>query len=242
VLKTFRWLFSGDLAGHAGSGRLFSGWAGGASCRAGCLVPGPIYSSSPTCLVFYALFALGGASLCGGARFLRLGERFQPVRGVAFLESLADCSARSRRHACFGFVSAGGSCGALGARPLYRLLAASAFGYGKICCWCPAVSSGPRASSASTALIRGGRTGAPGWPRFDLRPSRATRSGGNRPGRAIAEIARSPYLLGIVAYVLLYTVLSAFAYLELAGGCPATTANPGQRTALFRADDLAVNK
>ncbi len=57
----------------------------------------------------------------------------------------------------------------------------------------------------------------------------------------IAEIPRSPYLLGIVAYVLLYTVLFGFAYLELARLVSATYNDSAQRTALFAQMDLAVN-
>ena len=57
----------------------------------------------------------------------------------------------------------------------------------------------------------------------------------------IAEILRSPYLLGIVAYVLLYTVLFGFAYLELARMVAAAYGDPVQRTALFARVDLAVN-
>ncbi len=57
----------------------------------------------------------------------------------------------------------------------------------------------------------------------------------------IAEIPRSPYLLGIVAYVLLYTVLFGFAYLELARLVSATYNDSAQRTALFAQMDLVVN-
>jgi AAA family ATP:ADP antiporter len=52
---------------------------------------------------------------------------------------------------------------------------------------------------------------------------------------------RSPYLLGVVAYILLYTVLLGFAYLELARLVAATYHDSAQRTALFAQVDLAVN-
>jgi AAA family ATP:ADP antiporter len=54
-------------------------------------------------------------------------------------------------------------------------------------------------------------------------------------------IARSPYLLGIVAYVLLYTVLLGFPYLELARLISTTYHDSAERTALFARVDLAVN-
>jgi AAA family ATP:ADP antiporter len=57
----------------------------------------------------------------------------------------------------------------------------------------------------------------------------------------VGIILRSPYLLGIVAWVLCYTVLLGFVYFELARLVAASYSDPGVRTTLFAQVDLAVN-
>jgi len=84
----------------------------------------------------------------------------------------------------------------------------------------------------------GAKRGRPG----DAPPGvAAADSIGGTTWSGLAVIARSPYLVGIVAYVLLYTVLLGFAYLELARMVAATYHDSAQRTALFAQVDLAVN-
>jgi AAA family ATP:ADP antiporter len=136
----------------------------------------------------------------------------------------------------FGFLSAGGSCGALVGPTLTALLAAPLGTANLLLVSCGFLGL---ALLCITALIRGAGTGAPAGP---VRPpAEPGDSIGGTAWSGIAEIARSPYLLGIVAYVLLYTVLLGFAYLELARMVSATYNDPAQRTALFAQMDLAVN-
>jgi AAA family ATP:ADP antiporter len=90
-----------------------------------------------------------------------------------------------------------------------------------------------------TALIR--RAGAGASAGTARTPAEPGDSIGGTTWSGIAEIPRSPYLLGIVAYVLLYTVLFGFAYLELARMVSVTYNDSAQRTALFAQMDLAVN-
>jgi AAA family ATP:ADP antiporter len=89
------------------------------------------------------------------------------------------------------------------------------------------------------ALIRGAGAAPPAGP--VRRPAEPSDFIGGTTWSGIAEIPRSPYLLGIVAYVLLSTVLFGFAYLELARMVSAAYNDPAQRTALFAQMDLAVN-
>jgi ATP:ADP antiporter, AAA family len=56
-----------------------------------------------------------------------------------------------------------------------------------------------------------------------------------------AALARSPYLLALAAYMLLYTITSTFAYLEQARLAQAAVQGDAARTALFARMDLAVN-
>jgi ATP:ADP antiporter, AAA family len=57
----------------------------------------------------------------------------------------------------------------------------------------------------------------------------------------IALVARSPYLLGICLYVVLYSALSTFLYFEQQHIVKDTISSSAQRTSLFAALDLAVN-
>ncbi len=57
----------------------------------------------------------------------------------------------------------------------------------------------------------------------------------------ISHVLRSPYLLGICAYMLLYTILATFLYFQQASIVEAAFADRGARTALFAKIDLAVN-
>src|SRR5262249_41933876 len=56
-----------------------------------------------------------------------------------------------------------------------------------------------------------------------------------------AALVRSPYLLALAAYMLLYTITSTFAYLEQARLAQAAVHGDAARRALFARMDLAVN-
>jgi len=57
----------------------------------------------------------------------------------------------------------------------------------------------------------------------------------------IAAVVRSPYLLGIVGYMLLYTITATFLYFQQAEIVSEVIADRGARTAFFARLDLAVN-
>jgi len=57
----------------------------------------------------------------------------------------------------------------------------------------------------------------------------------------VTHVARSPYLLGICAYMLLFTFGSTVLYLQQAGIAERTFTDSGIRTAFFARIDLAVN-
>jgi len=134
----------------------------------------------------------------------------------------------------FGFISAGGSCGAL-AGPTLTASLASALGTANLLLLSGAFLG--LALATIYGLLR--LTEAAG---INGRP---VAEGGDWIGgttwSGIAGILRSPYLLGIVAYVLLYTVLFGFAYFELARLIASSIPDSGVRTALFARVDLAVN-
>ena len=57
----------------------------------------------------------------------------------------------------------------------------------------------------------------------------------------IAQVFRSPYLLGICAYMLFYTIVATFLYFQQAEIVDRTFADRAARTAFFAKIDLAVN-
>src|SRR6266849_2630969 len=190
-VENLPWLFSATFAAMLGVAPLF-GWAAARSPRRR-LVPWTYLFFIANVLVFYALFALGVAPPAVARAFFVWVSVFNLFVVSLFWSLMADLFRPEQAARLFGFLSAGGSCGALAGPTLTALLAA------------PVDSIG-------------GTT----WS-------------------GIAQIPRSPYLLGIVAYVLLYTVLFGFAYLELARMVSATYNDSAQRTALFAQMDLAVN-
>jgi AAA family ATP:ADP antiporter len=70
-------------------------------------------------------------------------------------------------------------------------------------------------------------------------PPKQTIGGGALAG--ISHVVRSPYLLGICSYILLYTILATFLYFQQASIVESVLTDSGARTALFAKIDLAVN-
>jgi AAA family ATP:ADP antiporter len=148
-----------------------------------------------------------------------------------FWSLMADLFRPEQAARLFGFVSAGGSCGALAGPTLTASLAAPLGTANLLLLSCAFLAL---ALVCIHALLGWAGAGASGHAETGERIGGTTWSG-------IAEILRSPYLLGIVAYVLLYTVLFGFAYFELARLVADAYPDSAQRTVLFAEVDLAVN-
>jgi AAA family ATP:ADP antiporter len=133
-------------------------------------------------------------------------------------------------------ISAGGSCGALAGPSLTALLAAPLGTANLLIVSCAFFGL---ALACIHVLIRGAAPDTPG--RADRGSEGPGEPIGGTTWSGIVRILRSPYLLGIVAYVLLHSVLFGFVYLELARVVAETYGDPAQRTSLFAQMDLAVN-
>jgi AAA family ATP:ADP antiporter len=150
-----------------------------------------------------------------------------------FWSLMADLFRPAQAARLFGFISAGGSCGAL-VGPILTAVLAAPLGTANLLLVSAAFLA--LALVCIRALVHGAEPSDLG--RLD---AASPDSIGGTTWSGVAVIARSPYLLGIVAYVLLYTVLLGFAYLELARLVSETYRDSAQRTALFAQVDLAVN-
>src|SRR6266699_3166547 len=161
-------------------------------------------------LVFYALFAAGVAPSAVAHAFFVWVSVFNLFVVSLFWSLMVDLFRPEQARRLFGFLSAGGSCGALAGPTLTALLAAPLGTANLLLVSCGFLGL---ALVCIYALIR--RAGAVAPPGAAPTPAEPGDSIGGTTWSGIAEIPRSPYLLGIVAYVLLYTVLFGFAYLEL---------------------------
>ena len=198
------------------------------------LVPWAYFFFIANLLVFYVLFSVGFAPPAVARAFFVWVSVFNLFVVSLYWSLMADLFRPEQAARLFGFISAGGSCGALVGPTLTALLAAPLGTASLLLVSCFFLAS---ALVCVRALVR--RAEARDDP-----GAGSTEAGGSIGGTTwsgIAVIVRSPYLLGVVIYVLLYTVLFGFAYLELARLVAATYHESAQRTALFARVDLAVN-
>jgi AAA family ATP:ADP antiporter len=230
-VENLPWLFSATFAAMCAVVPLFGFAASRLSRRR--LVPWTYLFFVANVLVFYALFERGVAPSTIARVFFVWVSVFNLFVVSLFWSLMADLFRPAQAARLFGFISAGGSCGALAGPTLTAVLAAP-LGTAKLLL--VSVAFLALALVCIRALMRGAE--APASGRLDTAPPDSI---GGTTWSGVAVIARSPYLLGIVAYVLLYTVLLGFAYLELARMISETYRESAQRTALFAQVDLAVN-
>ncbi len=234
-VENLPWLFSATFAGMLGAVPIF-GWAAARLPRRR-LVPWAYLFFIANVLAFYGLFRSHAASTAVARAFFVWVSIFNLFVVSIFWSLMTDIFRPAQAARLFGFVSAGGSCGAL-AGPLLTVALARALGTANLlllscvflglavlCVHALLRWAAPDESASANAL----REPEPG----DLI--------GGTTWSGIAGILRSPYLLGVVAYVLLYTVLFGFAYFELARLVAAAYPDAGERTTLFARVDLAVN-
>ena len=186
-------------------------------------------------LVFYALFSLGVHASSVARAFFVWVSVFNLFVVSLFWSLMADVFRPEQATRLFGLISAGGSCGALAGPTLTATLAAPLGTANLLLVSCAFLAA---ALVCVHALIH---RAEPSAESAQEQAQPASDSIGGTTWSGLAVIARSPYLLGVVAYVLLYTVLLGFAYLDLARLVAQTYADSAQRTALFARVDLAVN-
>ena len=229
-VENLPWLFSATFAAMLAAVPLF-GFAAARLPRRR-LVPWTYLFFIASALVFYTLFGLQVAPAAMARAFFVWVSVFNLFVVSVFWSLMADLHRPEQAARLFGFISAGGSCGALAGPSLTALLAASLGTANLLLVSCAFLGF---ALVCIRALLR--RTGAaaafPG-PTAEGEIGGTTWSG-------VRVILRSPYLLGIVGWVLCYTVLLGFVYFELARLVAASYSDPAQRTTLFAQVDLAVN-
>jgi AAA family ATP:ADP antiporter len=148
-----------------------------------------------------------------------------------FWSFMADLYSTEASRRLFGFISAGGSLGAI-AGPLAASALVPLIGVNSLL-----------VASAGTLLVTLACIGAllrrSGAKRF-LRSETDT---GDKPSLwiGVARIARSPYLIAICLFVTCYTVLGTLLYFQQVSMVRDALPDPAERTRLFAAVDLLVN-
>lgn len=224
-------LFLGTLAGTLLAAPAF-GWLVSRSGRR-IFVPFAYRFLIANLLLFW--FLLGrteGADRQGIARvFFVWASVFNLFAVSIFWEVMADLFRSEQGKRLFGFIGAGGTLGAIVGSgltgmlaprvgPVHLLLLAAVLLEGAVLAQRRLVRSMP-ASVASAAAD-------------DVPPGRGTWSG-------MRTVFRSPYLLGIGAFLLLMAISATFLYFEQARIARASFPDPGDRTAFFARIDLWVN-
>jgi AAA family ATP:ADP antiporter len=147
-----------------------------------------------------------------------------------FWSFMADLFSNTQGRRLFGFIAAGGSAGALLGPTLTATLAVP---LGPVNLLLIAALLLEAAVQCIRALLRRMPERADG-------PATAAPIGGS-VWAGLIELARSPYLLGIGLYIVLYTMSSTFLYFQQAEIIAGASDDPGVRTRIFSVIDLIVN-
>jgi AAA family ATP:ADP antiporter len=189
-------------------------------------------------LLFFALFRLEVAPAWVARAFFVWLSVYNLFVVSVFWSLMADVFTSEQARRLFGFVAAGGTAGAI-AGPALVLGLAGPLGIPGLVL----LSAAFLEVAARTARHLAARAPARGGPgSADVREA-----GGEAPPvggtilSGIGAVFRSPYLAGIAAQVLLFTLASTFLYLTQARIVADGLGDPTRRTQLFAGVDLAVS-
>lgn len=210
-------------------------------------------------LVFFALlkWAPESANIWIGRSFYWWVSVFNLFVVSVFWAFMADVFRNEQGKRMFGFMAMGGTLGAIvGAAttaflverigPVYLILMSVALL--ELAVWCVHALSRRSAAAERSSLEESGiRVG--GLPETEPGRGYAARPAERAAEEAIgggvlagfAQVIRSPYLLGICSYMLLYTIIATFLYFQQTAIVEESIADRAVRTAFFAKIDLAVN-
>jgi AAA family ATP:ADP antiporter len=151
---------------------------------------------------------------------------------------------QSRR--LFGFIAGGGSVGAILGSTITATLVARATPAGLLLVSAALLEVAVWLVYLLSSGLRGTRAARPSQPappaaRVEPPTGRTETVIGGSAWAGITRMLRSPYLLGICAFMLLFTIGSTFLYVQQARIVEANFADRAVRTAFFARVDLAVN-
>lgn len=224
-VENLQWVFTGTFVAMLMCVPIF-GWAASRFSRRTLLPIVYIFFIFDLAL-FYALFALDIAAVYVARAFFIWVSVFNLFVVSVFWSFMADLFTNEQARRLFGFIAAGGSAGAFAGPALTALLAVPLGAINLL------PLSAVLLAATLACISRLSR-----WGR-DRRGDEQALGGGILEG--VRVLARSPYLLGICAYIVLYSALSTFLYFEQAHIVKAAIADSDERTRLFAIVDASVN-
>jgi len=233
-VEQLQWLFTGTFLAMLGAVPLF-GWVTSRFPRQRFL-PYVYYFFIANLLIFHALLGSEGSHVLAARAFFIWTSVYNLFVVSVFWSFMSDLYTSPQAKRLFGFIAAGGTTGALVgpalaaalARPLGTaslLLVSAGFMGIAVLCVHRLIAWKAEQRSAASAEERGA----------EARPL------GGGVLAAIPLVLRSPYLLGIALFMLLFTTSSTVLYFQQAQIVRDAFASSAERTAVFAAMDFAVN-
>ncbi len=192
-------------------------------------------------VVFWLLLTLKVGAVIVARVFFVWVSVFNLFAVAVFWSFMADLFSAEQGKRLFGFIGAGGTAGALlgpvitialsvPLGPINLLIAAAIFLEAAVFCVHRLERAAAAQSGAQTGAQAGAQAGAKAEPR---------RLGGSAFA-ALPELIRSPYLLGVGAWVSLLSFCATILYFEQAHIVSAAVHGAGAQTRIFASIDLAV--
>lgn len=225
-VENLQWLFTGTFLAMLAAVPFF-GWASARLPRPR-LLPVVYLFFVANLLAFWALFHWALAPAATARAFFIWVSVFNLFVVSVFWSFMADIYSNEQARRLFGFIAAGGSAGAIAGPALTAGLVAGVGVFNLLLL---------SAALLALALVCIGRLGR--WARQAPRAAEAALGGGMLAG--VRLVLRSPYLLGMCAFVLLYTTLATFLYFEQAHIVRDAFPDSALRTRWFARLDMAVN-
>jgi AAA family ATP:ADP antiporter len=184
-------------------------------------------------VVFYAMFRLDAWALVAARLFFVWLSVYILVAVAVFWSLMADVFTPEQSRRLFGFISAGGSAGAI-AGPLLTSLVVERIDPASLLLVSAALIEGAARCVGPVTRWQGARQG-------DRAAGATDRPVGGSALSGIKTVFSSPYLLAIALYLAFATLAGTFGYVLQARLVAATTLSPAARTALFARMDLAAS-
>lgn len=184
-------------------------------------------------LGFFALLSLAPQhQLWTGRAFYVFVSVFNLFAVSLFWAVMADCFRVGQARRLYGAIAAGGTLGALAGGSITASLA-------EVVGVVPLLLVSAALLELALACMRGLTARIQAHDKVQQRIARERIGGGALAG--FAHVARSPYLLGICGFMLLYTIGSTFLYFMQAGIVAEAFAGRAERAAFFARIDVWVN-
>lgn len=201
------------------------------------LLPLVYYFFIANILIFYLLFNTAVGQAYVARAFFVWTSVFNLFVVSVFWSFMADLFTNVQARRLFGFIAAGGSAGAVTGPSFTALLATRVGPVNLLLISALLLALAVVCIHRLSAWSDQHRTRGKG---IEIRSASREPLGGS-PLAGIRLVFGSPYLLGICAFIWLYTSLSTFLYFTQAQIVAQAFDDPGARTTLFAGIDLAVN-